>query len=97
MSEHEKRRYAQQGIELAPYKDLLFAPCIKDSYQNQGIASQAMEQIINMYRTRVRSLVLMGGTQATNLLGIAFYQKFGFIAHGGYQTELFNIDMRLVF
>jgi RimJ/RimL family protein N-acetyltransferase len=37
----------------------------------------------------------MGGTQATNSRAIAFYEKFGFIKYGGYQTEVFNHDMRL--
>jgi hypothetical protein len=39
----------------------------------------------------------MGGTQETNRRALAFYEKFGFKRYGGYQTDIFNHDMRLVF
>jgi len=96
MSEHEQKRYAQLGITLHSNKDLLFAPCIKEQYQNQGLASQGMKQLIEIYTGKINSLVLMGGTQETNTLGIAFYKKWGFMAHGGYQSDIYNIDMRLI-
>lgn len=97
MSAHEALRYEQQGIVLKAGEDLLFAPCIADLFQNKGFASQVMVMLINHYQSRVRSFVLMGGTQETNFLGRHFYQKHGFKEYGGYQTDIYNIDMRLCF
>ncbi|MCG6200529.1 GNAT family N-acetyltransferase [Psychromonas antarctica] len=97
ISEHEASRYAQCGIVLKTGNDLLFAPCIADKYQHQGFASLVMDRLINDYKGKVRSFVLMGGTQETNLAARDFYKKFAFKEHGGYQTEIYNIDMRLLF
>lgn len=97
MSEHEALRYAQQGITLKTGEDLLFAPCIADPFQNKGLASLVMARLINHYQERVRSFVLMGGTQETNYAGRHFYKKYGFKEYGGYQTDIYNIDMRLCF
>jgi GNAT superfamily N-acetyltransferase len=96
MSEHEAGRYRTQGIELASDRDWLFAPVVADACQNLGLASLAMPHLLRLAREQgARSLVLMGGTQATNARAIAFYGKFGFQRCGGYQTEVFNHDMRL--
>ncbi len=96
MSPHEKSRYLSQGIELEKGLDVLFAPSIADDFQNCGLASLVMPEIIEHCKQKgVRSLVLMGGTQATNDRAIAFYEKFGFRKYGGYHTEVFNHDMRM--
>lgn len=95
MSPHERTRYQQQGIELQQGDDWLFAPVIADNWQNRGLASATMPLLLTHAKTAgARSLVLLGGTQETNLKGIAFYRKFGFEQHGGYQTEIYNLDMR---
>lgn len=97
MSVHEAARYAAHGIELTSEHDILFAPSILDEYQNHGLASLVMPKLLDWARERhAKSLVLMGGTQETNRRAIAFYEKFGFQKHGGYHTEMFNHDMRLV-
>ncbi|MBV5297223.1 MAG: GNAT family N-acetyltransferase [Rhodoferax sp.] len=97
MSMHEAARYRQFGIALESGKDFLFAPSVADAFQNRGLASLAMPHLLQLARqSGARSLVLMGGTQATNARAIAFYEKFGFQRFGGYQTELFNHDMRHV-
>lgn len=96
VSFHEIDRYRERGITLEPGLDFMFAPSIADAIQDQGVASSAMPHVIDLARGRgARSLVLMGGTQATNARAIAFYEKFGFQRVGGYQTEVFNHDMRL--
>lgn len=96
----ETRRYQSYQILLDSAVDPVFAPCIADDYQNQGVASQAMTALIEVLRQRqVRSLVLMGGTQAPNTLARRFYKKFGFEELGGFYTEhngLDNFDMRLI-
>ncbi|MBL7991721.1 MAG: GNAT family N-acetyltransferase [Candidatus Kapabacteria bacterium] len=97
MSPHEAGRFAEHGIELVSGLDVLFAPSILDEYQNKGLASEVMPILIDfLKRKNFRSLVLMGGTQETNRRAIAFYEKFGFVKCGGYQTEFFNHDMQLV-
>lgn len=96
MSEHEAERYLQLGIILKSETDLLFAPCIADNYQNNGIANKVMVALINYYKNDVKSFVLMGGTQETNHCARHFYKKFGFQEFAGYQTEIYNIDMRLL-
>lgn len=94
---HEAARYRAAGIELESGKDYLFAPSVADAYQDRGIASLAMPHLMRLAREAgARSLVLMGGTQATNARALAFYEKFGFERHGGYQTEVYNHDMRRV-
>lgn len=97
LSAHERGRYAEQGIALTQGRDFLFAPSVHDKWQDRGLASLAMPCIKEVCRAwGARSLVLMGGTQATNARAIAFYEKFGFTRHGGYQTDVFNHDMRLL-
>lgn len=98
MSPHEARRYREQGVCLESELDPLFAPSIADDYQNRSLASSVMPLIIDAAKEHgARSLVLLGGTQETNRIAIAFYEKFGFKRYGGYQTDIFNYDMRLVF
>lgn len=98
---HERDRYNSYNIDLDFAVDPVFAPCIADEYQNQGIASQSMNALIKTFSsTHVRSLVLMGGTQAPNQLARTFYKKFGFEELGEFYTDyngLNNLDMRLVF
>ena len=96
MSVHEATRYRPFGHALETGKDFLFAPSMADAFQNQGLASRAMPHLLGLARqSGARSVVLMGGTQATNARAIAFYEKFGFQRFGGYQTEIYNHDMRL--
>lgn len=93
----ELTRYAALGITLESGRDWLFAPSVADSHQNHGLASKSMPHLIAVARQAgARSLVLMGGTQGTNARAIAFYEKSGFRRCGGYQTDQWNHDMRLL-
>lgn len=97
--EHEAERYRKYGIELDSKIDPVFAPCIADSCQNQGIASGAMNILLDYAKAKnLRSIVLMGGTQEPNTLARCFYKKFGFkeytIFYTGYNNKN-NIDMML--
>jgi diamine N-acetyltransferase len=98
---HERERYLNYGINLDFSCDPVFAPCISDKHQNQGIASLAMNAMLQIIdRSKVKSLVLMGGTQEPNVLARNFYKKFGFKELGEFHTDhngLNNVDMRLVF
>lgn len=96
--EHEVKRYRSYGIVLNPKSDPLFAPCIADDYQNFGISSAVMSNIIAYAKgVNCASLVLLGGTQESNELGISFYKKWGFKECGRYFHKGNNIDMRLIF
>lgn len=96
--ENEVNRYLSYGTNIDSKIDPVFAPCIVDKYQNCGIASQAMAKIIDFAESKnIRSLVLMGGTQESNFLARAFYNKFGFVEYGTFFTEFNNVDMRLCF
>lgn len=96
----EEARYRGYQIALNFSADPVFAPCIADAYQSLGIASQAVRALIeNLRDQNLRSLVLMGGTQAPNLKARHFYKKLGFQELGEFFTEhngLNNIDMRLM-
>jgi RimJ/RimL family protein N-acetyltransferase len=98
---HERARYLSYGINLDFSVDPVFAPCIHDQYQSQGLASLAMQALLqNLSKTAIRSLVLMGGTQLPNLVARNFYKKFDFQELGEFYTKhngLNNVDMRLVF
>lgn len=95
--QHEIERYNSFGIQLTAGQDPFFAPCISDQYQNMGISSLVMPELLSFAKAKqAKSIVLLGGTQETNTLGISFYKKWGFKPVGGYVTEVNNIDMRLV-
>lgn len=100
-NEHDSHRYKNYGISIDPKLDPLFAPCIADKYQNQGISSQAMNYIFDYCRKiKIRSLILMGGTQESNITAVNFYKKSGFQECGVFFTEyntLNNIDMIYIF
>jgi len=97
MSEELFNRYREQGIDLSDGKNPLFAPSIADDYQNTGLASLAMPDLIKAAKNiGAKSLVLMGGTQATNKRAIAFYEKFGFKHVCEFETKVLNYDMWLV-
>ena len=93
---HESERYRNYNIELLSWKDCIFAPCLTDAYQDKGLGGKAMPYLMDIcYRKGYRSLVLLGGTQESNARALQFYRKFGFKVCGGYQTTVFNMDMRL--
>jgi len=97
---HERERYSSYGINLDFSREPVFAPCISDKYQSQGIAGLAMNAMLqNIDKSQVNSLVLMGGTQEPNTRARNFYKKFGFKEYGEFYTDhngLKNVDMRLV-
>ena len=96
----EKQRYHDYGIVLNFTTNPVFAPCIADAYQSQGIASQALKALlVHLHQQNIESLVLMGGTQAPNKQARQFYKKMGFEELGEFYTQhnqLNNVDMRLL-
>ncbi len=97
IKEGDRVRFLEKGIALQNGLDPMFAPSLADAWQGLGLASLVMPLIVESARARgARSLVLLGGTQATNARALHFYEKFGFQRCGGYQTDVFNHDMRLI-
>lgn len=93
----EIRRYLRRLILLEPGRDFMFAPSVIDSPQAQDIASRAMPHLIFLaLGLGARSLVLQGGVHATDTTAMAFYERWGFVRHGGYQSDVFRHDLRLV-
>jgi GNAT superfamily N-acetyltransferase len=96
ISEHELERYASYGIKLDDNLDCTFAPSVADEVQGRGLGSLLMPHLIDTARRMgKRSIVLMGGTQATNERAVHFYLKFGFGHIGDFQTDVENHDMIL--
>lgn len=97
IADHEAERYSAQGVSLVSPLDVIFAPCLADAYQNLGLASAAIRPLMRQLKQQgARSMVLMGGTQATNQRARHFYQACGFVEYGAFQTEVENIDMRAI-
>jgi GNAT superfamily N-acetyltransferase len=96
IAEPEQTRYAGYGIALDPLTDCTFAPSVADAYQSSGLGSAMLPTLLATAREQGRrSVVLMGGTQATNARAIHFYEKFGFRKVGEFMTEINNWDMFL--
>ncbi|MBI9066313.1 MAG: GNAT family N-acetyltransferase [Salinivirgaceae bacterium] len=94
--EHEAERYKKYGIILNHDETVYFAPSISDKHQGSQLASSVMPFFINRIKNKgIMQMVLLGGTQETNILAQNFYLKFGFKKVGGYQTEVWNVDMVL--
>ncbi len=92
----ERNRYTAYGIGLEDGRDCTFAPSVADAYQDRGLGSALMPRILDLARRLgFRRMVLQGGTQAANLRGIHFYEKFGFRRVGSFQTKVDNHDMML--
>ena len=95
--DHELKRYLNYGKPLRSGQDVLLAPCILDPYQRKGLGSKALKSIFKFLKENgIKNVILLGGTQMTNIPGRALYEKMGFKICGGYQTNVYNYDMYLV-
>ncbi len=92
--ERESVRYAAYGIALDNDFDCTFAPSVADAYQNSGLGSRMLQHVKSVLRCIGRErVVLWGGVQETNLRGIHFYTKAGFVKVGEFYTDKNNWDM----
>ena len=92
----EQKCYRARGMPLDSDSDCTFAPSVADAYQNRGLGSALMPQVLDLARRLGRKrVVLSGGVQATNHRAIHFYEKFGFRKVGTFSTEVENYDMIL--
>jgi len=94
--DNEKARYRGYGIDIGHGLHLRFAPLIADQFQGLGLAPLVMPHLIQRARSRAAlSIVLMGGTQKTNVHAVHFYRNMGFVPAGQFSTEIENYDMYL--
>ncbi len=90
----DRTRYDKLGIELDSTTDCTLAPSVADDYQNTGVGSLVMIQLIDVLRRCGRKrLVLFGGVQERNARGVHFYKKFGFQKVGEFMSKMNNYDM----
>jgi len=95
---HERARYAERGIALDAAADCTLAPSVADGYQSVGLGGQVLAYVLDLARQLTRRhVVLLGGTQATNVRAIHFYEKHGFRTIGSFEEPAGtdNFDMVL--
>lgn len=91
----DMRRYAAWGTSLDERTDAYIAPSVEDGYQNSGVGSSVMGRVMPWLLRQFgrQRLILLGGVQQRNELGIAFYRKWGFRIAGEFHTKIGNYDM----
>ena len=98
VGEGTTQRYQRHGVALDPRTDCEVAPSVADAFQDQGVGTVFMQQLLETARRQGRRrAVLMGGTMATNSRAIHFYEKLGFRKVGEFETPpgRYNHDMIL--
>ncbi len=96
VTSHEDARFAERGIALDGDLDCTLAPSVADTHQNSGLGSLVMSYLFWLATSLGRrSMVLLGGTQATNARAVHFYRKHGFSEVGSFEAPrgVGNLDM----
>ncbi|MBL7905639.1 MAG: GNAT family N-acetyltransferase [Bacteroidales bacterium] len=87
-------RYAGYSNGILPEETCTFAPSVADNWQGSGLARQLFEVVKQTaLDSGFRTMVLWGGTQATNARAIAFYRRLGFHEAGRFEHNGSNLDM----
>ncbi len=90
----EKFRFENYGVNLDDQVTYSFAPSVADKYQNKGIGSFLLKEIlVNALPIGTSQLVLWGGVQALNQPAVNFYKKHGFSLLGEFEYMGMNYDM----
>ena len=94
MQDADVKRFAARGTPLDDRTDAYLAPSVEDAYQNTGVGSAVMGNLVPWLRgLGRRRLMLLGGVQQRNERAIAFYRKWGFRTVGEFHTRQANYDM----
>lgn len=90
-------RYKGYKIPIVKGRDVCIAPVIADRYQNKGVGSIMLGEIIEIAKSLgVKYIILWQGTQLTNTRAVHFYEKFGFKKNGEFERYgTNNVDMTL--
>ena len=93
--ESDAKRYLKHGTALDATDDCELAPSVVDAYQSRGVGSLVMGHMLSLLRRLGRRrLALLGGVRGDNLRAIYFYEKFGFVKVGEFQSrDVFSYDM----
>jgi len=88
ISDFDKDRYRNYGIELNGETDVRFGPCLADDYQDRGLGSDLLPYTIAGARCLgKRRMILWGGVLADNHRALHFYKKNGFRMVGTFQND----------
>lgn len=93
LEEFNINRYRKYGVELHSDRDIQFAPCIVDEYQNQHLGTKILHLMIDLAkRLGKKRMIFWAGVLIDNKQAIRFYEKNNFqifqekyIAEDGYE------------
>ena len=93
--ESDAKRYLKHGMSLDATDDCELAPSVADAYQSRGVGSLVMGYLLSLLRQLGRRrLALVGGVRGDNPRAIYFYEKFGFVKVGEFQSrDVVSYDM----
>ena len=98
VTEHDARRYQAHGRLLDPRTTCTVAPSVADAWQSQGLGPRLLGALIDVARRLgARTIVLMGGVQASNTRAVRLYQRLGFQQTATFEhpDDVLNYDMLL--
>jgi len=73
------KRLESCGTSRNDSSDCALAPSVSDSYQNMGLGSLLLKEMINIAKSLNKNrMQLWGGVDMDNTRAIHFYEKFGF-------------------
>ncbi len=79
----DRDRYSSYGIVLGEQFDCRFGPCVRDDFQNLGVASSLMPFVKDIARQFGKQrMILWGGVLSENTPAIALYNGSGFVEVG---------------
>jgi ribosomal protein S18 acetylase RimI-like enzyme len=79
MIEWDEERYATRNQAYDHASSVTFAPSVADAWQSSGLGS-LMNDLIedDLDKRKIRSIILWGGVQSSNLKAVNFYKKLGY-------------------
>ncbi len=92
--EGDRKRYAELGMPLLDQEDAELAPSVADAYQSSGVGSLIIPHLLDAARRLGRKrIALWGGTRELNHRAVHFYQKFGFVKVGEFESTTRDGDV----
>ena len=79
MIEGDELRYATRNQRYDHDNSVTFAPSVADAWQSSGLGSIMNDVIENdLDKRKIKSIILWGGVQSSNLKALNFYKKHGY-------------------
>lgn len=77
--EFDIKRYRTYDVMLDPERDIQFAPCTADAYQNQRLGTKLLRLMIDLAKRLGKTrMIAWAGVLIDNQQGIRFYEKNNF-------------------